>query len=144
MAEAILKHLVVNRPDAKSWYINSAGTWAHHGVPPTLLSQLVVQSMGEDISNHLSQPVSTQLIKQSDLVLTMERQHKEGLTLQFPEYAGRIYMLSEMVGRVEDVPDPVLGELIDYQATARLLERFLSGGLEKIYQLASRHPSNQS
>ena len=138
MAEAILKHLVANRPDAGEWHIASAGTWARYGAPAAVLSQVVVQEMGMDISSHRSQPVTDALIKQYDLVLTMERQHKEGLILQFTPYAKKIYMISEMVNRVEDVPDPIGGELTDYQVTANMLQHFLTDGLDKIYQLAIR------
>jgi protein-tyrosine-phosphatase len=139
MAEAILKHLVADRPDASTWQIASAGTWARRGAPPALLSQLVTQGIGVNISSHLSQPVTAELIQRFNLILTMEHQQKEGLKLHFPDHADRIYLLSEMVGRIEDVPDPILGELVDYQAAAKLMEHFLSDGLEKIYQLASRN-----
>ena len=139
MAEAILKSLVAKRPDAAEWHIESAGTWAREGAPAAILSQLAVQDKGIDISNHRSKPVTRVLLHHFDLVLTMERQQKEGLILEFKQFADRIYMLSEMVGRFEDVPDPIGGEFIYYQATAKLMEGFLSGGLEKIYQLARKN-----
>ena len=145
IAEAILKHLVAKLPDADQWIIESAGTWARYGAPAAVLSQLVVQQMGMDISNHRSKPVTPELVQQFNLILTMESQQKEGLSLQFEQYADRIFMLSEMIGRFEDVPDPIGGELGDYLATAQLLERFLLSGLNKINQLASeRHPKNHS
>ncbi len=97
-----------------------------------------------DISSHQSQPVTEALIQQFDLVLTMERQQKEGLILQFKPYAKRIYMLSEMVNRVEDVPDPIGGELTDYQVTVNMLNRFLSAGLTKIHQLALKPHSKST
>lgn len=139
IAEAILKRLVADRPDADQWYIKSAGTWANYGSPAAVLSQLVVQKMGLDISTHQSQPVTLELIQQFDLILTMEDQQKEGLALQFKPYADRIYMISEMIGRIEDIPDPIGGELVDYQETARVLEHILSDGLDRIYQLAVMH-----
>jgi protein-tyrosine-phosphatase len=139
IAEAILKRLVADRPDADQWYIKSAGTWANYGSPAAVLSQLVVQKMGLDISTHRSQPVTLELIQHFDLILTMEDQQKEGLALQFKPYADRIYMISEMIGRIEDIPDPIGGELVDYQETARVLERILSDGLDRIYQLAVMH-----
>ncbi len=144
MAEAILKQLVAKRPDTVDWHIASAGTWARYGAPAAVLSQLVVQEMGMDISSHQSQPVTEALIQQFDLVLTMERQQKEGLILQFKPYAKRIYMLSEMVNRVEDVPDPIGGELTDYQVTVNMLNRFLSAGLTKIHQLALKPHSKST
>lgn len=139
MAEAILKRLVAERPDADQWHIESAGTWANYGSPAATLTQFVIQSMGLDISNHHSQPVTFELIHQFDLILTMENQHKEGLILQFKPYADRIFMLSEMIGMLEDVRDPIGGELVDYQDTAQMLERILSDGLDRIYQLAVLH-----
>lgn len=141
MAEAILKRLVADRPDADQWLIKSAGTWANYGSPAAVLSQLVVQNMGLDISTHQSQPVTLELMEKFDLILTMEDQQKEGLAIQFKPYADRIFMISEMIGRIEDIRDPIGGEMADYQETAQALERILSDGLDRIYQLAvMRHP----
>jgi len=136
LADAILKRLVADRPDADQWHIESAGTWANFGSPAAMLSQVVAQKMGLDISTHQSQPVTLELVKQFDLVLTMEDRQKEGLVLQFKPYADRIFMISEMIGRVQDIPDPIGGELVDYQETARVLERILSDGLDRIFQLS--------
>jgi protein-tyrosine-phosphatase len=136
MAEAILKHLVSTRQDADQWHIESAGTWAMDGHPAAELSQVAMKSMGMDITSHKSQPVRLALIKRFELILTMENNHKDGLTYEFGEFADRIYMLSEMVGLMMDIPDPIAGQLADYEETAHLLERILSDGLERIYQLA--------
>lgn len=139
IAEAILKRLVADRLDADQWYVELAGTWANYGSPAAVLSKYVVQKMGLDISNHQSQPVTLELMQQFDLILTMEDRQKEGLVLQFKPYADQIFMISEMIGKVEDIPDPIGGELTDYQETARVLERILSDGLDRIYQLAVQH-----
>jgi hypothetical protein len=45
-------------------------------------------------------------------------------------------MLSEMVGLMIDIPDPIGGELVDYEDTANLLEHILTDGLDRIYQQA--------
>jgi protein-tyrosine-phosphatase len=97
-----------------------------------------MQTKGIDISSHKSKPVTEELISQFDLILTMENQHKEGIIQAYTNYADRIFMISEMVGREEDVDDPIGGELEDYQETADILERFLSNGLKRIEQLANR------
>lgn len=136
MGEAILKRLIAEREDAEQWHIASAGTWANYGSPAAVLSQFVMRKMGMDISSHQSQPVSVELMQQSDLVLTMENQHKEMLADQFAPFSNRIYMISEMVGSMNDIPDPIGGDLSDYEATAQLLERYLSDGLDRICQLA--------
>jgi protein-tyrosine-phosphatase len=136
MGEAILKKLVSAREDADQWHIESAGTWAIEGSAPAFLSKYVMELMGLDISTHRSQPVNLALLKNFDLILTMENEHKKWLTTQFREFAQRIFMLSEMVGVEEDIADPIGGELSDYAETAQLLDRLLTDGLERINQLA--------
>src|SRR4030042_3024995 len=130
MAEAILKRLVASRPDADQWHIESSGTWANFGIEPAALSQFVMHTMGMDISSHISQPVTMELLQNFDLILTMEANHKEGMIYHFSEFADRIFMLSEMVGIEEDVSDPMGGELVDFKATARELEHYLSDGFD--------------
>lgn len=136
MGEGILKHLVKERPDNHQWFIDSAGVWARFGNPPVPLSQSVMNKMGIDISSHRSQPVNKELIRDFDLILTMESIHKEILQNQYLRIADRIYMLSEMVGIIKDIADPISGEIEDYQATADELELFLSDGFERILNTA--------
>lgn len=141
MAEAILKRLVSERSDASQWHIESAGTWAVDGSQAALLSQYVMQTMGMDISEHHSQPVTYDLLQHFDLILTMENQHKEGLSIEYAGYKDRIFTLGEMVGSQEDIKDPIGGELADYERTAQKLEQILSQGLNRIAQLASPQPN---
>jgi len=141
MAEAILKRLVSTRQDADQWHIESAGTWAMDGYPAAELSQYAMQLMGMDITSHKSQPIQLALIKRFDLILTMENNHKDGLKSEYWEYSDHILMLSEMVGLMMDVPDPIGRQQADYEETAHLLERLLSDGLERIYQLALMNQS---
>lgn len=144
MAEAMLKRLVARRPDADQWRIESAGTWTNIGSPAAVMSQLVIQELGMDISKHRSRPVTTELLQHFDLILTMEEQHKEAMTIEFNGLADRIYVLSEMIGLNEDIPDPMGGKLIDYQETATMIEHILEDGLERIYQLAVENHSRRS
>lgn len=138
MAAGILKQLVTQRPDAAQWHVDSAGVWALYGSYPAPLSQFVMQSMGIDISDHQSKPVSRKLLQNFDLILTMEKEQKDILKVEFAEFANRIYMLSELEGVKEDISDPMGGELVDYQATALELRRILSADLDEIYQLSQR------
>ena len=118
MGEAILKKLVSERPDADQWQIESAGTWAMDGSGPAILSKFVMEQMGMDISAHRSQPINLKMLQNFDLILTMEDEHKKWLKAQYGEFADRIYMLSEMIGEYEDIPDPIGGELADYEEIA--------------------------
>lgn len=139
MAEALLKHQVSKRPDADQWHVASAGTWALEGLEPAIFSQQVMRTRGLDITHHQSQPVSRELLRNFDLILTMDNQQQEGLRLGFAEFRDKIYLLSEMVGSREDISDPIGGELADYEATAQKLEQIISTGLERITRLALTH-----
>jgi protein-tyrosine-phosphatase len=138
MAEAMLKQLVAERTDADRWHIESAGTWASYGHPAADLSQQVMKEMGLDITNHQSKPVTEELLHRFDLILTMEENQKEALTIQFKAYADRIFLLSEMVDLVRSIPDPIGGTLADYQDTARLIQKILVNGQDKIVRLANK------
>jgi len=134
MAMAILRSQVEHSSD--EWRIESAGTWAVEGVRANPKTQQIMTEFGLDISDHLSQIVSPELLKSSNLILTMEPGHKEALQIEFPEVARRVYLLSEMIGLNFMIIDPVGGEIEEYRATAREIERIISDGFEKIARLA--------
>ncbi len=91
---------------------------------------------GWDISDHLSQIVSAELLRSFNLILTMEPGHKEALQIEFPEVARRVYLLSEMIGMTFVIIDPVGGEIDEYRVTAREIDRIISDGFDKIANLA--------
>lgn len=133
MAMAIFRNLV--QGDQEDWQVDSAGTLAVEGVPVTYKAQVVLQNKGLDVSEHLSQTISQELIDRYDLILTMEKNHKEALTIEFPQKAERIFMLSEMIGLVYDVPDPIGRSLTEFQNTYDEIEQTLKLGLDKIRRL---------
>lgn len=139
MAEALLKRLIADRPDAAEWHIESAGIWGVEGYPAAETSQLVMKSMGMDLSRHKSQPVSYELLKQFDVILTMENFQKEGLAIEYEAFKDRIFTISEMVYSNEDIRDPMGGKPEAYQATAQKLDQILTDGLERIVQLSLKH-----
>jgi len=133
MAMAIFRNLV--QGDQEAWEVASAGTWAIDGMPVASKALFVLQSKGLDISDHRSQPVTQELIDHFDLILTMEKNQKEALAAEFPQKAKRIYGLSEMIGLVYDIPDPIGKSLIDFQNTYQEFEQTLKLGLHKIRRL---------
>jgi protein-tyrosine phosphatase len=136
MGEAILKKLLSVRPDADQWHVESAGILALEGSGAAFHSKYVMELMGMDISPHRSQPISLKMLRNFDLILTMEEDQKDWLQAKFGDFSDRIYLLTEMVGDCVDISDPIGGELSDYMETAQLLEHILSQGLDRICQLA--------
>ena len=54
----------------------------------------------------------------------------------FPSYAGRIYMLSEMIGESGDIADPMGRSLENFEHTALELEQIITQGSDRIRHLA--------
>jgi protein-tyrosine-phosphatase len=67
----------------------------------------------------------------------MEAGHKEALKVEFPEVAGRVYMMSEMVGEQYDINDPIGEPYEEYEKTANDMEMLFEKGLGRIQELAS-------
>lgn len=135
MAAALFAEKIKNRP---GWRVESAGTWAPEGQPAVPRAQMAVRGRGLDLSQHRSRSVSRELLHEFDLILTMEWGHKEALQAEFPEIASRVYLISEMTGRVFNVEDPIGGPLSEYEDTVRELDDLLDQGCDRILQLAAR------
>jgi protein-tyrosine-phosphatase len=137
MASAILKQKVSNLGEQDVWRIESAGTWASEGVPAVHNTQLTLSALYEtDISSHRSRIVTSELLISFNLILTMEKGHKEALQVEFPELANRVYLISEMVGELKEIKDPIGGTPFDFRETAREMDRIMTEGFEKIRELA--------
>jgi protein-tyrosine-phosphatase len=143
MASAIFAKIVAQRAAGENWRIESAGTWAVDGLPAVQNTQLTLSSLYKiDIQEHRSRCVSPELLGSFDLILTMEKGHKEALQIEFPEIAERVYLIGEMVGGEGEIQDPIGGPLIDYRDAARLLERILTDGFDNIHRLAQNPPES--
>ena len=88
--------------------IESAGTWT---APQQRLPQDALryaQLLGLDLEEHRTRVVDGGMLNDFDLILVMEKGHKEALKSEFPAAAGRVRQLAEMVeGDPFDIPDPV-------------------------------------
>jgi protein-tyrosine phosphatase len=138
MAEAIFKSKVAGDENASGWRVESAGTWASGGQPAADFSHQVMRERGLDIGDHRSQSITRELLQDFDLILTMEKNHKEALRAEFPEFADTIYVLSEMTGQLHDIEDPIGGSRADYLAAADEIDRLITQGFEKIVQLSNK------
>jgi protein-tyrosine phosphatase len=84
------------------------------------------------------------MIASNNLTLVMERGQKEALIAAFPEFASRVLMLSELVGEVQDIVDPIGGPLQDFEDTAQEIDQILSRGYKTIYRLAEDTPDSSA
>jgi protein-tyrosine-phosphatase len=119
------------------WRIESAGTWAMDGQQAAVGAQSVLREIGLDVTSHRSRTVSSEMLLSFNLILTMERGHKEALCVEFPTIARDVYMLSEMIDAMYDIQDPIGGSESDFRGTLREIDNILTAGSERINLLAA-------
>ncbi|MFH1692137.1 MAG: L-threonylcarbamoyladenylate synthase [Candidatus Omnitrophota bacterium] len=109
MAEYLLRRKMfdLHRQDVEAI---SAGTFAFLGIAPTRETQKLVGGIGLDAGSHHAQRINEEMVKKADLILTMERFHKQDVLRQFPEAHKRVHVLGEFAGfqtPESEVSDPI-------------------------------------
>lgn len=138
VAEALLQDRL-QKHGLDQWTVDSAGTWANWTRGASEFSVEVAHQFGLDISEHRARMIDETQLKQADLILCMEAGHVEALRVEFPAYAHKIYLLSEMVGQQSSVHDPYGEPLVMYEQMADELARLIDNGLERIIELAGEN-----
>jgi protein-tyrosine-phosphatase len=113
-------------------HVRSAGTWALDGARPPADTVQVMAERGLDVRSHRAHNVTQTDMAAASLVLAMTRHHVEALRLDFPAHADKVHLLSEMVGRSFDVPDPYGSSLATYRQAADIIAAILEQGYERI------------
>ena len=109
--------------------IESAGLFAAEGEKASDNAIKAMIPYGIDLTNHLTQPMTEDLIKQCDLILTMTAAHKAVLE---PIAKGKVYTLSEYARDGGDVSDPYGGGLEEYNECAREIYSLLTDVAERL------------
>jgi protein-tyrosine phosphatase len=138
VGEAVLRDRL-QKYGLPQWTIGSAGTWAIENHQASQFSIEVCGFMGLDISAHRSRMADATLLAQADLVLCMETRHVTILKAEFPGYAHKIFLLSEMAERPYSISDPYGQPLAQYQQMADELTQLIDKGLEQIIELAGEN-----
>jgi len=94
--------------DNKDWMVDSAGTWTQPGQPVSPETIRAAAKFGVNLEGHLSQLISADLLSRFNLVLVMEKGHKEALDQEFPFAIHKTHQISQVVDHLTyDVPDPL-------------------------------------
>lgn len=127
MAAAIMDKIAVeNELDV---FIESAGVFAGEGECASDNAVEALKQYSIDLSGHRTQPVTEDLLKQSDLILTMTEGHKK---LIEPLASGKVFTLLEYAGEDGDISDPFGGDLEEYGETAKEIYDALVDIAEKL------------
>ncbi|MEE9392184.1 MAG: Sua5/YciO/YrdC/YwlC family protein [Planctomycetota bacterium] len=119
MAEAILRQQIEQEggtegDEAPAIRIFSAGISAWAGTPASEAAQIVAEERGLSLRGHRSRPISGDLLRRMDRILTMTAHHAEILAHEFPDFADRIRPLDPRA----DIIDPFGGDVDLYRSTA--------------------------
>jgi protein-tyrosine-phosphatase len=109
LAEAYLKKLLKEEGLSKV-EVKSAGLYAQNGLKAVNEAIELAKEEGLDISSHLSQPLTPELLEKSKIILVMEKFHKNFIENIYPEAAGKIYLLGNFMQSKKkediDIKDP--------------------------------------
>lgn len=102
--------------DTRGWEIEilSAGTQAISGSPAAPNAVKAVREVGGDIQNHLSQPITDELVAWADRILVMEMRHAISIRERFPVADEKVQMLGTFGGLVE-IDDPYGSWIFTYR-----------------------------
>lgn len=136
IAAGYLKRLLRDRGFA-GWQVDSAGTWAVPGQRLRPDATRAASRLGLELAEHAIRVVDEPMLSNFDLVLVMEKGHKEALNAEFPTSRDRVFLLSEMLGgRPFNIPDPALSPS-DTESTLRDMCEVIERGLPRITELAA-------
>lgn len=73
--------------------VQSAGLYAQNGIKPVNEAINLAKEEGLDISDHLSQALTPELLSKSKIILVMEKFHKNFIENIYPDAIGKIFLL---------------------------------------------------
>ena len=136
LAAGFFLKLLQQAGQGESWIVDSAGTWTAHGQPLPEQTLELAESFGIDLSDQFTRLVDQDLLEARDLILVMERGHKEALGIEFPSIADRLHLISEAADHlIYDIPDPVSSDASLAEIATGLFQ-LIERGFQNIVELA--------
>ena len=136
MAEALLRKFL-NEKGVDKINVISAGTLNIAGMKARSEAITVMRDEGIDISHHRSTPLSEELVSKADLILIMERHHRESILNIFPQADKKIFLLKEFSSSQKEnhyfeIYDPIGKPLSVYYETLAEIKESVIGFIEKM------------
>lgn len=136
MAEQIARKLLAERLgcgieqlEQRGVIVMSAGIAAMNGGRPSPEAVDVMKEFNLDLSNHASQPLTDQMIRQADQLVVMTRSHRSAILAEYPEAADRVQLVCR---NGADVADPIGGPVELYRRCAEQLDANLKQWVDEI------------
>lgn len=128
LVASLLQQQIMQAGLAGEITVESAGVRAVAGdaVDPVIVAML--DALGVELAAKYATPVAERALSAADLVLVMEEAHRQSLFYRLPRALPKIFLLSELAGRHDEVADPYGMPDAAYQATLDLVTALLSEG----------------
>ena len=134
MAEKFFEQRLKQRNLTDRHQVSSAGTWPpREGLPadPTVV-QILQEQYGLSLEDHHSKEITKEMITDQDIILVMEKNHREALQVEFYEKYDQIFLLSEMIGQEFDIADPHHRSKKEYEMAVQQIQQIIEYGFDEI------------
>jgi len=137
MAAGFLREMLKEKKEIR---IDSCGTIFSSFSGPTPQTIKTMESYGIDISSHKTKSLSKDLIDEADLILVMEKKHREKVQELNPEAKNKTFLLKEFAPDKEnlEIRDPIgLSDEV-YKEVAEEIKSTLEKALPRILEYLRR------
>lgn len=133
MAQGLFKNML-REEGIKDVKVSSAGIAALPSFAIYGVLEKVLKEEDIEISNHKPTRVTPQIVKDADLILVMEKRHKEAILEIAPEVKNRVFLLKKFAGEKKnlDIPDPIGQPEEAYRSRLEEIREYLMKILKKI------------
>jgi protein-tyrosine-phosphatase len=118
MAAALLQHALAAQPEPlRSLKVTSAGVSARRGEAVSENSVIALRKVGIDLSKHVSQPLTQELLDRAVAVICMTESHRTMIEIQAEPPPAEIHLFREfMEDGQKEIMDPFGCSLKVYEA----------------------------
>jgi protein-tyrosine phosphatase len=124
-------HCKIEELEDRGIVVVSAGIAAAPGCPPASEAVQVMREHGLDLAPHEAQPLTEQLVRHADLILTMTQSHMQSIVERWPSAADRTRML---LPEGCDVADPIGQTVGAYRHCAEQISAAVKHHAERIQE----------
>ncbi len=129
MAEGIARHLAAEKDLAVE--VRSAGTIARSGDPASENAVVACSEIGVDISEHASQPLTSELVEWADQILCMEESHLLAVNAKDWRAPFKTWNLGSFIDK-KQIRDPYRRSLRKYRKARDLIRRAVDEALDRL------------
>src|SRR3954465_7777296 len=98
MAQGLLAHALAAQPEPlRSLQVISAGVAARTGEPVSENSVIALKKVGLDISGHISQPLTQEMLDEAAMILCMTESHRAMIRFQANPVPKNIFLFREFM-----------------------------------------------